>query len=295
MRLAWRQVFLASAALLVAGVAQAAELRVISAALDTRKVFVGQPAQLLVQLANDGKAEIGPVEISVVPKSLVAAKGIFMIPPGTLEEREIEIHPKQSGSFTVQARVVIGGRPFSTVDAGVLEVVEAPGTFAPYRDIFPVVAALVATLGALAGTLVTLIVTVRKQKEILDETRRQKAADTVSQIVLQVARDYYGEIGGATAGLAGAARRLQAEGTAEEREHLLARCFFFFGTVLHKDNEFSFSQGLLFLPDLWAEADMRRMIDELLELVPLTQAQETVIHKCFSDVAVLQRGETLRR
>jgi hypothetical protein len=32
------------------------------------------------------------------------------------------------------------------------------------------------------------------------------------------------------------------------------------------------------------------MIDEVLDLVPLTQAQEAVIHKCFSDVAVLQRG-----
>jgi hypothetical protein len=291
MRLVWREMVLACVALLVAGTAQGAELRLTSAALDTRKVFVGQPVQLLMQLTNDGRTEIGPVEITVVPKSLAAAKKILTIPAGALHELELEIHPTQPGSFSVRARVVVGGRPFSTVEAGVLEVVEAPSTFAPYRDIVPVVAALGGALLALGGTLATLIVTVWKQSQILDETRRQKAAETVSQIVLQVARDYYGTIGGAIGGLASAARRLQMEGTTEEREHLLARCFFFFGTVLHKDNEFSFGQGLLFLPDLWAEADMRRMIDEVLDLVPLTQAQEAVIHKCFSDVAVLQRGE----
>jgi hypothetical protein len=274
------------AVVLAGATASAADVRVTSAALDSRKAVVGQPVQLLIHLANDGPAEIGPVEITVVPRSLAATRETVTIPAGGRRELEIETRPTQPGSFSVRARVAVGGATVSTVDAGILEVVEAPGAFAPYRDVLPLATALL----ALTGTLVTLIVTVWKQSQILVETRRQKAAETVSQIVLQVARDYYGTMSGAIGQLASAARRLQLDATAEEREHLLVRCFFFFGIVLHKDNEFSFGQGLLFLPDLWAEADMRRMIDEVLDLVPLTQAQEAVIHKCFSDVAVLQRA-----
>lgn len=286
MRLVTLGLVVAWTAVLAGVTASAADVRVTSAALDTRKVVVGQPAQLLIQLANDGPGEIGPVEITVMPRSLAATRQTVTIPAGGRRELEIETRPTQPGSFSVRARVAVGGAPVSTVDAGVLEVVEASGAFAPYRDILPLATALL----ALAGTLVTLIVTVWKQNQILDETRRQKAAETVSQIVLQVARDYYGTMSGAIGQLASAARRLQLDAAPEEREHLLVRCFFFFGIVLHKDNEFSFGQGLLFLPDLWAEADMRRMIDEVLDLVPLTQAQEAVIHKCFSDVAVLQRA-----
>jgi hypothetical protein len=204
-------------------------------------------------------------------------------------QSELEIVPRRPGRFNVRARIVVAGRAIPSIEAGGLEVVGDAGVFTPYRDVVPVIAAVFTSLGALAGTLVTLFLTLRKQGEILAETRRQKAADAVAQIVLHVVREYYGAIGGATSALAIAVRRLRGETTPEERQHLLVRAFFFFGTVLHKDNEFAFSQGLLFLPDLWAEADMRRMIDELLELVPLTHAQEAVVHKCFSDVARAQR------
>jgi hypothetical protein len=285
-----RRVLLACGFLLVFSSTHAAETGPITAWLDAKKVLVGQRTQLIVRLVNDAAVPVAQVQIAVTPKSLIkdaASITAFTVPAKAVIQREFEIQPEQIGVFNVGAVVTIAGHPLPRIDAGALEVTEAPNRFAPYRDVVPVVAAFV----ALIGSLVALIFTVRNQKQILHETRRQKAAETVSQIVLQVARDYYGAIGGAVSGLASATRRLQAEVTAEEREHLLVRSFFFFGTVVHKDNEFSFGQGLLFLPDLWAEADMRRMIDEVLELVPLTQAQEAVVHKCFSDMAVLQRGE----
>jgi len=101
-------------------------------------------------------------------------------------------------------------------------------------------------------------------------------------------------VAGAVSALAEAARRLR-QATGEEREHLLVRCFFFYGTLLYKDNEFAFGQSLLFLPDLWAEADLRQLVDDVLDTVTLTRAQEAVVHKCFSDVALMGgRGDASR-
>jgi hypothetical protein len=275
--------------LLLHGVAPAQELAV-SATLDARKVAVGERTHVVVQLSNPRNAPIGPVEISVLPRSLGTAARVNTLAADSISEHDVELAPSAAGSFNVRARVAVPGRAPVTVDAGTLEVVEAANFLT-----LPVAGALLTALLALAGTVVTLVVTVRKQRQLLNETRQQKAADAVAQIVLQVARDYYGAIGGATSALALAVRRMHAGEPGEDPGHLLARCFFFFGTIVHKDNEFAFSQGLLFLPDLWAEADMRLMIDELLDLVPLTQAQEAVIHKCFSDVAVLQQNQDAAR
>jgi len=215
----------------------------------------------------------------VAPASLVkgsAWSAAITIPAGGVLRREFEIQANQPGIFTVGVTVTVAGHSGSRIEAGALEVIEAPGRFASYKDALPLVVALI----ALVGSLFTGIVTILNQRKILEETRRQKAAESVSQLILQTARDYYGAISWAIGGLASSARRLK-DATTEEREHLLARCFFFFGTVLHKDNEFSFSQGVLYLPDLWAESDMRRMIDSVIDLVPLTQSQEAVVHKCF--------------
>jgi hypothetical protein len=85
-------------------------------------------------------------------------------------------------------------------------------------------------------------------------------------------------------------RRLDKAPTADEREHLLARCFFFFGTLLDKDNEFAFKHNLVFLPALWAEEEVRQLVDDVLGMVQLTPLDEATVHKCFSDVAAHARG-----
>ena len=280
---------IALGALFLPGVAQAQELAV-SATLDARKVAVGERTHVVVRLSNPRNTPIGPVEVTVLPRSLATTARVNTLAAASISEHDVELAPAVVGSFNVRVRVGVAGEPPVTVDAGTLDVVGAASFLT-----LPVAGALLTALLALAGTVVTLVVTVRKQRQILNETRQQKAADAVAQIVLQVARDYYGAVGGATSALALAIRRLHVGEPGEDPGHLLARSFFFFGTIVHKDNEFAFSQGLLFLPDLWAEADMRLMIDELLDLVPLTQAQEAVIHKCFSDVAMLQQDHDAAR
>jgi len=101
---------------------------------------------------------------------------------------------------------------------------------------------------------------------------------------------------GALLRLAEAARRLDATPSPAERDHLLVRCCcFFFGTFLYKGNEFTFSANIIFLPDLWAEGAVRRMIDAVLAPVPLDQPQEAILHKCFSDIALLQRDPSARK
>jgi hypothetical protein len=255
----------------------------VSAMLDSRKLSVGKGADVSVRLSNPSKADLGPLELTVLPSGLNGTKQVVTLAAGTMEEHQLRVMATEPGSFLVRVRVSLAGRPVATVEAGTLDVVESPSALP-----LPVAVALVTAVAAFFTNAVTLWVTWRNQRHILLETRQQKAADAVAQIVLQVARDFYGAISGATSELAVAARRLSANNPNEDQEHLLVRFFFFFGVIVHKDNEFGFSQGLLFLPDLWAEADMRRMIDEILELVPLTQAQEAVIHKCFSDVAILQ-------
>ncbi len=141
----------------------------------------------------------------------------------------------------------------------------------------------------------TLVATLLIQARTLRATREQKSAESVAQIILATGREYYGTMSGALLRLAEAAKRLDATPSPAERDHLLVRCFFFFGTFLYKENEFTFSANIIFLPDLWAEGAVRRMIDAVLTLVPLDQPQEAILHKCFSDIALLQRDPSARK
>jgi hypothetical protein len=273
-----------------AGTAVAADGLRGSAMLQARKIVAGSPTQLTVQVANPGPTEVKDIEILVTPRWSAAIDRAGSIPAGATLTRDVEIRPESIGVFNIRAQVRQAGRPLLSLEAGALEVVEASSRLAPYRDLVPIGASTVVLL----GTLLTLWGTFRTQQRVLEETRRQRAKEALAQMILQVSRDYYGTVAGAVSALAEAARRLQSA-TEEEREHLRVRCFFFYGTLLYKDNEFAFGQSLLFLPDLWAEADLRQLVDDVLDAVTMTRAQEAVVHKCFSDVALMgDRADTPR-
>jgi hypothetical protein len=266
---------------LVASRAGAADDLEAAAFLEVRKTAVGHAGRLIVELTNHGTASLGPLALTVTPGGKTDVTGI--IPAGATVDRAIEIPAAAPGVFNVRVRIGEAGRRRAELDAGSFEVVEPPGAL---RDLIPIVASVIALL----GTLATLVVTSVMQLKVLRATREQKAAESVAQIVLAMAREYYGTVSGAISALATAVRRLEDDPAPDEREHLLVRSFFFFGTLLYKDNEFAFSHNVMFLPDLWAEEDVRNLVDDVLRLVPLTRAQEAVVHKAFSDVAAVQRG-----
>jgi hypothetical protein len=282
--------------------APAADDVVILASLDAKRIALGESVQLEVSLSNRTDGALESLQLAVTPNWASPV----VLPQDSLPARvsrtyDLQLRPKSTGIFLVRVRVVSGTRSVGRVEAGALEVVEQPGWLTPYRDVVPIAASML----ALGGTLLTLFfttrmqgktlsVTTRTQRKILQEARRQKAAEAVSQIVHQVARDYYGTVSGATAALADAVRRIP-EAAGREKEHLLARAFFFYGTLLYGDNEFQFRQGLLFLPDLWAEADLRNVVNDVLSSLELTQEQESLMHKCFSDIAVVARQGDVSR
>ena len=128
-----RRVLLACGFLLVFSSTQAAETGHITAWLDAKKVLVGQRTQLIVRLVNDAAVPVAQVQIAVTPKSLIkdaASITAFTVPAKAVIQREFEIQPEQIGVFNVGAVVTIAGHPLPRIDAGALEVTEAPNRFA---------------------------------------------------------------------------------------------------------------------------------------------------------------------
>jgi len=264
----------------------------ITAWIDAKRTFVGETTSLWIRVANDSEAPIGPLQISVTPPGVVRQPNIrFLIPPRRSVLQNVAVLSRQEGTFTIRVALSLDGQHAEPIEAGTLEIVERPSVFGRYPGLIPVIASAVTLL----GTLVTLVATLIIQGRTLRATREQKSAESVAQIILATGREYYGTMSGALLRLAEAARRLDATPSPAERDHLLVRCFFFFGTFLYKENEFTFSANIIFLPDLWAEGAVRRMIDAVLALVPLDQPQEAILHKCFSDIALLQRDPSARK
>jgi hypothetical protein len=103
------------------------------------------------------------------------------------------------------------------------------------------------------------------------------------RIITDQGRDYYFSVSGALKELVSALQALQRPGEAEECEHLKRRAFFFFGMFIYKEHEFAFSHGYIYLGHLWAEAAVRRLVNEIVGVIQLTPVDEAVVHKCFSD------------
>jgi hypothetical protein len=255
-----------------------------------RKVLVGQPVDVVVELVNPDASPVGPVSITM--EGLAGAPVTItdvIVPRAGFKSVTISGGRNLPGTYDGRITVVsANGARLASVPTGSVEFVESPSQFSSYRDVVPVGAALL----ALVGTCITLIVTTVTQSRTLRATREQKATESAGQVILTTARDYYGAVSGAITYIASALRRLKPGLSDAEREHLLARAFFFYGTLLYRDNEFAFASNVIFLQDLWAEDAVRMLVDDTLALLPLTRSQEAIIHKCFSDIALIQRDTT---
>jgi hypothetical protein len=250
--------------------------------LETRKTHPGSRVVVSVWIANRGTTQVGPFLIRAQPLpqvDVVPASPPQPILAGDTVVRSIVLLAQDEGVFTVNVSIHSEqGHPLLIREAGTVEVVRSSwlGLASP------------GLVAAVSGFL-TIVGTLLVQLVIWKLNRRQRGSETVAQMVVSMARDYFGTLSGALNELARAVKQLPTS-SGDEREHLLARCFFFFGTFLHKENEFAFSQGVMYLPHLWAEQAVSDISVKLLRLVPLTRAQEAVVHKCFSDIAVVQRG-----
>jgi len=171
----------------------------------------------------------------------------------------------------------------SLVPIARLEAIAPPGFWVTYLPlIIPVAVAIVAA-----------VVTILIQLRVLRATKQEKASESVVQIVTSQGRDYYFAVSGALKEFASTLERLSRAAAPLDREHLSRRAFFFFGIFLYKENEFAFRYGYLYLGHLWAEAAIRRILDEVSSLFLLAPPDEAVVHKCFSDMDRLHRGATM--
>jgi hypothetical protein len=282
----------------------------LTAFLEASRVPVGHPVHVLVLIRNSGSASVGGIQLEVANASGTSkpAEAALTLSGGMAREEKILLDTSKPGTFNVRVSATAANTRVANANAGSVEVFEAPGLLSTVRDVAPVIAALVVFVGTLLSVRKTARVQIdalqaardqqervlrstrEQQERMFEATRQQKAAEAVTQIVLDVAREYYGTVSGAVTALTSAMRRLDRAATPDEREHLLARCFFFFGTLLYKDNEFAFRHNLVFLPDLWAEAEVRQLVDDVLSVIQLTPSDESMVHKCFSDIAAHARG-----
>jgi hypothetical protein len=280
----WRAILssLAVAACAASAAAQAARpapgALEVQAILEVKKTAPGAAVPVSVRLVNHASTPIGPLEVRVRPLPLdpsAPAPTPRVLGGGQALTQSHTLVAREEGNFTISVWILDGsGDVLLAHEAGTLEVA-SPSWIGPSAP------AVVAAFVTIVGTLLIQILIWRLN-------RRQRTTETVAQMVVGMARDYFGTLSGTLVELARTVKRLSAAG--EEREHLQIRAFFFFGVFLHKENQFAFDQGVMYLPHLWAEGAVSTIASRLLRLVPLTSEQEAMVHKCFADIALMQRS-----
>lgn len=251
----------------------------VQAILEVRKAAPGARIPITVRVVNRGTAPIGPVEVKVRPLPLDPSASYLpprLLTPGQAVAHAFTLVADHEGTFAVSVWIVGDkGEILRALEAGTLEV-------APTAWIGPSAPAIIAAFVTIVGTLFIQVMVWRLN-------RRQRTTEAVTQMVVGMARDYYGTLSGTLVELTRAVKAMR-EATGSEREHLRIRAFFFFGIFLHKENQFAFDQGVMYLPHLWAENAVSTITARLLKLLPLSKEDEAVVHKCFSDIAIMQRA-----
>jgi hypothetical protein len=246
-----------------------------------------KPLRLTIGLRNTSTASVGPFELEIQPFAArhdisQPLSGISLL-PHEATARIVTVLPDQTGPVEVLVRLrsgTTGDVRFEKI--GVIEVVDVPTFFERHR-------ALLTIAGPIASALIVAFVTVAIQFVLFQGGRRQKAHETVAQIVSEQARDYYSAILGATGELARSLQQV-SKTTGSDREHFIRRAFFFFGLFLYKESEFAFRGGFFYLPHLWAEDVVAKLLTEISEQIKLPLGHEAVIHKCFSDLGRIRAG-----
>jgi len=249
--------------------------------LEVKKTTPGSRVPVTVRLVNRGSAPVGPFEVKVRPLPLDPAAPVLaprLLVPGESLAHAFTLLAEREGTYAISVWLVdAGGELLLAQEAGTLEV-------APTTWIGPSAPAIIAAIVTIVGTIFV-------QLMIWRLNRRQRSTEAVTQMVVGMARDYFGTLSGTLVELTRAVKALREPDISEsEREHLRVRAFFFFGIFLHKENQFAFDQGVMYLPHLWAEGAVGTIVAAVLRLVDLKKEQEAVVHKCFSDIAIMQRG-----
>jgi hypothetical protein len=249
--------------------------------LEVKKTTPGSRVPVTVRLVNRGATPVGPFEMKLRPLPLDPAAPVLaprLLVPGQSLAHAFTLLAEHEGTYAITLWLVdAGGEPLLVQEAGTLEVASTAwiGPSAP----------------AIIAAILTIVGTIFVQVMIWRLNRRQRSTEAVTQMVVGMARDYFGTMSGTLVELTRAVKALRnPDITASEREHLRVRAFFFFGIFLHKENQFAFDQGVMYLPHLWAEGAVGTIVAAVLRLVDLTKEQEAVVHKCFSDIAIMQRG-----
>jgi hypothetical protein len=249
--------------------------------LEVKKTTPGMRVPITVRVLNRGTAPIGPVEVKVRPLPLDPAAPVLaprLLLPGQSLAHAFILLAEHEGIYAINVWVVDGnGELLLAREAGTLEV-------APTTWIGPSAPAIIAAIVTILGTIFVQVMIWRLN-------RRQRSTEAVTQMVVGMARDYFGTLSGTLVELTRAVRALRDPNVSpSEREHLRVRAFFFFGVFLHKENQFAFDQGVMYLPHLWAEGAVGTIVAAVLRLVNLSKEHEAVVHKCFSDIAIMQRA-----
>lgn len=272
-------VFASPRALVAQAPRPAADSLDVQTILEVKKAAPGARIPVTVRVINRGAAPVGPIEVRVRPLPLDLSAPYLparLLIPGQAVSHAFTLIADREGTYALSVWIVDDkGEILVAREVGTLEV-------APTTWIGPSAPAIIAAFVTIVGTLFI-------QAMILRLNRRQRTTEAVTQMVVGLARDYFGTLSGTLVELARSVKAID-DATGSEREHLRIRAFFFFGIFLHKENQFAFDQGVMYLPHLWAENAVSTITARLLRLVPLTKEQEAVVHKCFSDIAIMQRG-----
>jgi hypothetical protein len=249
--------------------------------LEIKKTTPGTRVPVTVRVWNRGPAPLGPLEVKIRPLPLDPSAPILgprLLMPGQSLAHAFTVLAEREGTYAISVWIVDGnGALLLAQEAGALEV-------ASTSWIGPSAPAIIAAIVTIVGTLFIQVMIWRLN-------RRQRTTEAVAQMVVGMARDYFGTLSGTLVELTRAVKAIRDPAISDrEREHLRVRAFFFFGIFLHKENQFAFDQGVMFLPHLWAEGAVGAIVAAILRLVPLTKEEEAVVHKCFSDIAIVQRG-----
>jgi hypothetical protein len=249
------------------------------ALLEMTKAPPGARVPVSVRLSNRSSRPVGPIEVRVRPLALDPSAPYLkptVLGPGETITHSFLLVAGAEGTFAVSVWLLdASGTVLLVRPAGALEVASS-------SILSPTSPVVIAALVTMVGTLLIQVIVWRLN-------RRQRTSETVAQMVVGMARDYFGTLSGTLVELTRTVRQVPGA-VGAEREHLLVRAFFFFGVFLHKENQFAFDQGVMYLPHLWAEGAVSTIAARLLRLVPLTRQQEAVVHKCFSDIALMQRS-----
>src|SRR5262249_10654763 len=132
-----------AAILLLVQLALAAGSLTCSAALDARRIPLGQSTRASVRLANPGPTDIRPVAITWTRDWTAKAIPGPVVRAGSVIEHEVDLRPDRPGVFVVRVNAIVDGRRVASAEAGVLEVVEPSSWLGP---VVPIGASVIALL-----------------------------------------------------------------------------------------------------------------------------------------------------